>query len=324
MRLVTRLHLNGNRTSKQKHDAPKTAGFMRYVKKHPVLYCLLIVPLLYLIVFKYVPMYGLIISFMDFNPVDGFLGSKWIGFENFARFFSSPVFNRLIVNTVGISVYQLLAGFPIPIILALSINETKQKWARKSAQMITYAPHFISTVVMVGILNQMLSPHNGVANKLVELLGFPAVNFMGKPEYFKSIFVWSGIWQNMGYSSIIYIAALTSIDPGIQEAAVVDGASKIKRIFYIDLPGIMPTAIILLIVNAGQIMNVGFEKAYLMQNPMNMRTSEIISTYVYQVGLRNGDFGYSTAVGLFNSIVNLVLMLTVNKIAGKTSETSLF
>ena len=190
--------------------------------------------------------------------------------------------------------------------------------------MVTYAPHFISIVVMVSIMIQVFSPHNGFVNMIIMALGGEAKNFMGKPEYFKSMYVWTGIWQNMGYSAIIYLAALSGIDPQIQEAAIIDGASKIQRIWYIDIPGIMPTAIILLILNCGRIMSVGFEKAFLMQNSMNISTSEIISTYVYKIGLQNGDFAYSTTVNLFNSVINFALLVIVNKIANQVSDSGLW
>ncbi|MCL2879892.1 MAG: ABC transporter permease subunit, partial [Treponema sp.] len=254
-------------------------------------------------------------AFLDFNPVAGYAGSRWVGFENFQKFFSSYVFLRLILNTVGLSLYQLIAGFPIPIILAICINELKNRGLKKTVQMVTYAPHFISMVVMVSIMIQVFSTHGGFVNIVISALGGTPVNFMGKPEYFKSMYVWTGIWQNTGYSAIIYIAALSGIDPQIQEAAVIDGASKIQRIWHIDLPGIMPTAVILLILNCGRIMSVGFEKAFLMQNSMNISASEIISTYVYKIGLQNGDFAYSTTVNLFNSVINFTLLVAVNKIA---------
>jgi len=300
------------------------SDFIKYFKRHPGLYVLLIIPVVQVFIFKYLPMYGLQMAFLDFNPVAGYAGSKWIGFENFRRFFSSYVFWRLILNTIGLSVYQLLAGFPIPIILAICLNELRSNKLKKTVQMVTYAPHFISMVVMVSIMIQVFSPHSGFVNKVIMAMGGEAKNFMGKPEYFKSIYVWTGIWQNMGYSAIIYLAALAGIDPQIQEAAIIDGASKMQRIWHIDLPGIAPTAIILLILNCGRIMSVGFEKAFLMQNSMNISSSEIISTYVYKIGLQNGDFAYSTTVNLFNSLINFVLLVIVNKIANKVSDSGLW
>ena len=300
------------------------ADFIKYFKRHPGLYLLLVLPVVQVLIFRYLPMYGLQMAFMDFNPVAGYAGSKWIGFENFQRFFSSYVFWRLILNTLGLSVYQLIAGFPIPIILAICINELRSNKLKKTVQMVTYAPHFISIVVMVSIMIQVFNPHDGFVNRIIVALGGDAKNFMGKAEYFKSLYVWTGIWQGAGYSAIIYIAALSGIDPQIQEAAIIDGASKMQRIRHIDLPGIIPTAIILLILNCGRIMSVGFEKAFLMQNSMNISASEIISTYVYKVGLLNGDFAYSTTVNLFNSLINFFLLVTVNKIANKVSDSGLW
>jgi putative aldouronate transport system permease protein len=223
-----------------------------------------------------------------------------------------------------LSVYQLIAGFPIPIILAIGINELRSNILKKTVQMVTYAPFFISMVVLISIMLQVFSPHFGFVNIIIMRMGGDARNFMGRPEFFRHMYVWSGIWQNMGYGAIIYLAALSGIDPQIQEAAIIDGASKVQRIRHIDLPGIMPTAIILLILNVGQIMNIGFEKAFLMQNSMNLSTSEIIPTYVYKVGLLQGDFAFSTTVNLFNSIINFVLLVTVNKIANKVSDSGLW
>ena len=294
------------------------------IKRHPGLYIMMILPALYFLVFRYIPMGGLVMAFMNYNPIRGFSGSRWVGFANFIRFFRSFFFGTLIWNTFSISLYQLIFGFPIPIILAISINEAVSKRLKKTVQMVTYAPYFISTVVMVSIIIQFLSPHYGIINFLLSKVGVGPINFMGISSYFKTIYVVSGIWQGMGYSSIVYIAALSAIDPQITEAAIVDGASKFKRIIYIDIPFLMPTAITLLILNAGRIMNIGFEKIFLMQNPMNLNTSEIISTYVYKIGLINTDYSLATAIGLFNSVINLVLILIVNKLAKKYSEVGLF
>ncbi|TBL72501.1 ABC transporter permease [Paenibacillus thalictri] len=290
------------------------------------LYALIALPLVYIIIFKYVPMYGSQIAFKNFIVTKGIWGSEWVGFRHFIRFFNSYEFWRLLINTIVLSVYSLVAGFPFPIILALSLNYVKNKLFKKSVQLITYAPHFISVVVMVGIIFEMLDPRTGIVNSVMKLLGFPAINFMGVPEYFKSIYVWSGIWQSVGFSCIIYLAALSSIDPSLHEAAVVDGASKIQRMWHIDLPGIMPIAIIMLIMNTGHMLDIGFEKVLLMQNPLNIRTSEVIDTYVYKVGLASAalNYSYSSAIGLFKSVINLILLLAVNKIAQKTKQASLW
>jgi len=319
-------------TLKQK-GTPSYPGVIGYgatplkrMKRSWRLYVLIALPLIYIIIFKYVPMYGAQIAFKDFVVTKGIAGSDWAGFKHFVRFFNSYEFWRLMNNTIVLSVYSLVAGFPFPIILALSLNYVRNVYFKKSVQMITYAPYFISVVVMVGIIFEMLDPRNGIVNTLIKALGFEPVNFMGVPEYFKSIYVWSGIWQNVGFACIIYLAALTSIDPSLHEAAVVDGASKLQRMWYIDLPGIMPIAIIMLILNTGHMLDVGFEKVLLMQNPLNLRTSEVIDTYVYKVGLASQamNYSYSSAIGLFKSVVNLILLVAVNKIAQKTRQASLW
>ncbi|MFB9328054.1 ABC transporter permease [Paenibacillus aurantiacus] len=288
------------------------------------LYALVLLPVLYLLVFKYIPMFGVQIAFKDFNVVKGIWGSEWVGFKHFETFFHSPNFWLLIQNTIGISFYSLLAGFPVPILLALALNEVRTGLFKRSVQMVTYAPHFISTVVMVSIIILMLTPHVGVVERLLGFFGLPSTNFMGIPEYFKSIYVWSGVWQEMGYASIIYIAALAGVDPSLYEAARMDGASRLQKIIHIDLPALVPVTVIMLILSLGSVMGVGFEKIYLMQNPLNVSASEVISTYVYKVGLLGANFSFSSAVGLFNSVINLILLLTVNFIARRVSQTSLW
>lgn len=294
------------------------------IRRHWELYFLVLLPVAYLIIFKYVPMFGVQIAFKDYNVVQGIWGSQWVGMKHFQAFFESPNFWLTIRNTLGVSFYSLLAGFPIPILLALALNEIRTGPFKKTVQMVTYAPHFISTVVMVSIVMLMLTPHVGVVDRLFSMFGADMTNMMGVPEYFKSIYVWSGVWQEMGYASIIYIAALASVDPALYEAARVDGASRWKKIVYIDLPSLIPVTVIMLILSLGNIMGVGFEKIYLMQNPLNLSSSEVISTYVYKVGLVGANFSFSSAVGLFNSVVNLILLLIVNFIAKRISETSLW
>lgn len=290
------------------------------------LYILILIPVIYIIVFHYVPMYGVQIAFKKFVASKGIWGSKWVGMKYFMKFFKSHQFNRVVFNTLGISIYSLLAGFPFPIILALALNTTKNRYLKKSVQMITYMPHFISTVVIAGMVIQFLSPKLGIVNKLIGMFGGQPLNFMGIPEYFSSIYVWSGIWQATGWGTIIYLAALAGISPALHEAAVVDGASRLQRIRHIDIPGIMPTITILLILSVGNIMSVGFEKALLLQNSLNLRTSEIIATYSYKVGLTSSlpNYSYGAAIGLFNSIINLVLLVSVNKISKRLSDTSLW
>ncbi|WP_133578873.1 ABC transporter permease [Aureibacillus halotolerans] len=296
----------------------------RSLSRHWELYLLLLPPVLYLLIFKYIPMVGVQIAFKDFSVINGIWGSEWVGFKHFISFFESPNFWLLIENTIGISFYSLVAGFPIPIILALALNEVRTGMFKKTVQMVTYAPHFISTVIMVSIIILMLSPHVGVVDRLTTWLGIPSTNFMGIPEYFKSIYVWSGVWQGMGYSSIIYIAALAGVDSELYEAARMDGASRIKKILYIDLPHLIPISVILLILSLGSVMGVGFEKIFLMQNSLNISSSEVISTYVYKVGLLGANFSFSAAVGLFNSVINLILLILVNAIARRVSENSLW
>ncbi|MBW7454621.1 ABC transporter permease [Paenibacillus sepulcri] len=310
----------GMNPPKRKKEHP----FIKSIKKHWELYLLVLPPVVYLLIFKYIPMVGVQIAFKDFSVVKGIWGSPWVGFKHFEAFFNSPNFWLLIKNTIGISFYSLLAGFPVPILLALALNEIRTGYFKKTVQMVTYAPHFISTVVMVSIIILMLSPHVGIVDRLFSFFGFSMTNFMGIPEYFKSIYVWSGVWQGMGYSSIIYIAALAGVDPALYEAARIDGASRLKKIWHIDIPSLIPVTVIMLILSLGSIMGVGFEKIYLMQNPLNTSASEVISTYVYKVGLIGANFSFSSAVGLFNSIINLILLILVNAVSRRVSKNSLW
>lgn len=288
------------------------------------LYLLLVPTILFVGLFVYVPMYGQLIAFKDFKPFQGILGSRWVGFKHFSRFFSAPSFWTLVRNTVSLSVYQLAAGFPLPIILALSMNIVKAKRFVKTVQIVTYAPHFISTVVLVGMLSVFLSQDFGLVNHAREALGMKRVFFLGKAEYFQPLYVWSGIWQNAGWGSIIYLAALSAIDPELHEAAIVDGATMAQRVLHIDIPGILPTIVVMLILNTGRIMDVGFEKAYLMQNALNLDRSEIIATYVYKMGLLNAQYSFAAAVGLFNAVIDFVLLLSVNRIAKAMGQTGLW
>ena len=295
-------------------------------RKNYQLYLILLLPLLYFVIFHYVPMYGAQIAFRRFLAVEGILGSPWVGLDFFVKFFQSFQFGRVVGNTVGISVYTLAAGFPVPILLALMLNNSSLPRFRKTVQMVTYAPHFISTVVLVGLILQFLSPRFGAINQLIKALGMEPVLFMGEPGFFKSVYVWSGVWQNAGWGTIIYLAALAGIDPTLHEAAIVDGASKLQRTVHIDVPGILPTAIIILILNMGQLMNVGFEKVFLMQNALNLQASEIIQTYVYKIGIAASlpNYSYGAAIGLFNSVINFVLIVIVNGIARRVGDTSLW
>lgn len=297
---------------------------VRKIRKNWDLYLLIIPIIAYFIIFKYIPMYGLQIAFKDFIAVDGIFNSPWVGLEHFERFFQSFYFERLLSNTLLIGLYELAVGFPIPIILALMINEVKNKYFKSFIQTITYAPHFLSVVVVVGILYLFLSPQTGIINQLIVILGGEPIYFMAEPAWFKTIFVFSGVWQNMGWSSIIYLAALSAIDPQLQEAAKIDGASRLQRIWHINLPSIKPTIIIMLILQCGSILGVGFEKVFLMQNSLNMSASDVISTHIYRTGILGADYSYSTAIGLFESFVNLIILLLVNYTARKVNKVSLW
>nr|WP_211184672.1 ABC transporter permease subunit [Paenibacillus lemnae] len=296
----------------------------RSLKRHWQLYLLIIPPVLYFLIFKYIPMANTILAFKSYNVTQGIWGSQWAGTKYFEMFFNNPAFFTLIKNTLVISFYQLAVGFPIPILLALALHEVRNARFKKTVQLITYAPYFISTVVMVSMIILFLSPRLGLVNTVTEALGLEAVNYLGKPGWFRSIYVFSDVWQTAGYSAVIYLAALAGVDPSLYEAAKVDGASRLQKIRNVDLPGIMPAAVIILILSVGNIMAIGFEKMYLLQNPLNLATSEIISTYVYKIGLLQSNYSFATAVGLFNSVINLILLLFVNAMARRVSDTSLW
>lgn len=306
----------------------KTSGksLRRRLKLDWQLYVILALPLVWLIVFQYIPMYGVQIAFRKFQATQGIMGSAWVGLDNFIKFFESYNFQKVVTNTLAISLYDLVVGFPFPIILALLLNNCLKPRFKKVVQVVTYMPYFISTVVMVGIIIQFTSPKVGIINFAIQGLGGDAVDFMAVPGYFRHIYVWTNIWQGTGWNAIIYLSALAAVDPGLHEAAMIDGASRFKRMIHVDLPGIIPTITILLIMRVGQIMSVGFEKAFLMQNSLNLNTSELISTYVYKIGLASAaaDFSYAAAIGLFNSVINLILIAGVNFIATKTNDTSLW
>lgn len=288
------------------------------------LYAFLLPALVILILFSYVPMYGVQLAFRDYNPIMGITGSPWVGFDHFTRFFNSYQFKQLIGNTLILSLYSLIVGFPIPIILALALNQVKNSKFKKLVQTVTYAPHFISVVVLVGMLGIFFSVNGGLVNEVIKLFGGEPKLFMGEVKYFRHMYVWSGIWQSMGWSAVIYLAALSGVSPELHEATTVDGATKLQRIWNIDLPTILPTIVTLLILNCGSVMSMGFEKAFLMQNPLNMENSEIIATYVYKMGLINAEYGFSTAVGLFNSVINCILLVTVNKVSKKIGQDGLW
>lgn len=309
---------------KKKNAAPKhKQSFLAGVKESKALYLLMLPSVIIFLLFTYYPMYGVIIAFKNFTPADGIFGSEWVGLQNFIQYFNSYQFGLTIRNTIVISLYTILVTFPLPIALALMCNQIRAKKFKKFFQVSTYLPHFISTVVMCGMLILFLSPSTGIISKLVGLFGFQLPNLMGSAAAFPHIYVWSEAWQHVGWDSILYIATLSSVDPSLYEAATMDGAGKWKKMLHVDVPALMPTVTIMLILRMGSVMSVGFEKVYLLQNTLNSSTSEIISTYVYKMGLISNQYSLSSAIGLFNNVINLALLPLVNAISKKISDTSL-
>ena len=309
---------------KKKNAAPKhKQSFLAGVKESKALYLLMLPSVIIFLLFTYYPMYGVIIAFKNFTPADGIFGSEWVGLQNFIQYFNSYQFGLTIRNTIVISLYTILVTFPLPIALALMCNQIRAKKFKKFFQVSTYLPHFISTVVMCGMLILFLSPSTGIISKLVGLFGFQLPNLMGSAAAFPHIYVWSEAWQHVGWDSILYIATLSSVDPSLYEAATMDGAGKWKKMLHVDVPALMPTVTIMLILRMGSVMSVGFEKVYLLQNTLNSSTREIISTYVYKMGLISNQYSLSSAIGLFNNVINLALLLLVNAISKKISDTSL-
>lgn len=292
---------------------------LAFIKKNYFLYVLLAPALILTLIFKYVPMYGAVIAFKDFSPIKGILGSEWVGFKHFEKFIASPNFDVIFLNTLKLSFFGLILSFPVPILLALMLNQVRKATVKKNVQLFLYAPNFISVVVIVGMLFIFLSPTGPINQLVIWMTGNPLM-FMSQPEYFRWIYILSDIWQSAGWASIIYVAALANVDPELHNAASLDGANLLQRIRNIDLPTIRPIMAIVFILAAGGIMSIGFEKAYLMQTSMNLPASEIIATYVYKVGLQSGDYAYSAAVGLFNSVINVILLVTVNFIVRKLNE----
>jgi putative aldouronate transport system permease protein len=293
-------------------------------RKRWQLYLMLLLPVLYIIIFCYVPMGGIVIAFKDYSFRKGILGSDWVGLKYFKQFFGSPDIGMLLKNTLIISFYQLIVTFPAPIILALALHIIGNDRFKKFMQTVTYAPYFISTVVLVGIVLQCLHLNIGIVNTVIEFLGMDRVDFMGRVSYFRHIYVWSGVWQTTGFSAIIYIAALGNVDQSLVEASLIDGANRLQRIRIVELPALKPIITIQLIMAIGSIMGVGFDKIYLMQNTLNLPVSEIISTYVFKRGMKDLQYSFATAVGLFNSVVNFILLFAANKLSQKFGETSLW
>lgn len=310
-----------NKERKKKKNGP---GFTMSLKRNWQLWLLLLPTLLYVLIFCYQPMYGALIAFKDFNPRLGILGSPWAGFKYFKQFFQTSIFSKTLLNTILLSTYNLLWSFPIPIIFALLLNQVKSRKLKAFIQTVTYAPNFISVVVLVGMITLFLAPGSGFLTGIFGKLGAKDSLYLVRPEYFRTLYIASGIWQSMGFSSIIFLAALTGVSPELHESAMMDGAGIMKRIWHIDIPAILPTIVIMLIMAIGNILSIGYEKVYLLQNGMNLEVSEIISTYVFKTGIRSAQYSFATAVGLFNSVINLILLLAANLIARKTTETSLF
>lgn len=301
----------------------KKKNIWRRVYSDRALYLLLLPSFIILFIFTYMPMYGVVIAFKDFTPAKGIMGSEWAGLKYFKQYFNSYQFWPTIKNTLFLSIYSIVVTFPLPILLALVCNQMRTGKFKKVFQVSTYLPHFISTVVMCGMIILFLSPSSGVIAKLFSLIGVQMPNVMGSAKAFPSVYVWTEVWQHLGWDSILYIAALAAIDPSLYEAATMDGASKWQKMLKIDIPLLMPTATVMFILRMGSVMNVGFEKVYLLQNNLNTASSEIISTYVYKMGLVSSQYSLSSAIGLFNNLINLLLLVSVNYISKKMSDTSL-
>ena len=297
---------------------------LKMARRHWQLYLFLLPTIAYFLIFRFYPMYGLQLAFKAYRAVDGIAGSRWVGLDNFRRFFAAADFENLMLNTLSVSVVTLVFTFPLPILLALLLNQLPSLKYKKLVQTTVYAPHFISTVVMVGMIFLFTSPSSGLLNKILEALGGKAIHFTALPGWFVPLYVASEVWQSTGWGSILYLAALAGVSPELHEAALVDGANKFQRVWHIDIPGILPTIVIMMILNAGKILNVGFEKAYLMQTSLNIDASEIISTYVYKRGVLKNQISLSTAVGLFESVINMILVVSVNWISRKVTDSSLF
>lgn len=304
----------------------KYTGYFSDIKTNWQLYVLILIPLAYIIVFKYVPMYGARISFIDYKPRLGYMGSEWVGLKHFIRFVNSTQFWPLIRNTLAISLYSLAISIPFPILLAVSLNYLKNERFKKTVQMVTYLPHFLSTVIIVSLIQLLFNTQSGIVNNVIQLINGEKVNILGLSKYFRHLYVWSGVWQSTGWGSIMYISALAGVDPQLHEAAIIDGANKIKRIWHIDLAGILPTVAIMTIMNLGSIISVGFDKTFMMQNPTNLEISEVLSTYEYKIGIGGGipSYSYPAAIGLMASVVSFLMIMTTNKISKKLTEVGLW
>lgn len=328
LKLKNRKQIKKFKSKGSKQEAEKKKGFalsfLEEVKKNWQLYTLFVPCIIWYLLFVYKPMTGVVIAFMDYNPFRGISGSEWVGLSNFYDFFRGPYFTLTLKNTVLISLYSLIFEFPASIILALMINEVRNKYFKSFIQTFSFMPYFISIVVVAGITVNFLSPSTGIVNILLSRLGFERIYFLSLPEYFRSIFVSMNIWKNAGFNALIYIAALTGVDPNLYEAAKIDGVNKWQEIFYITIPGIMPTIVVMLIMRVGSMLQIGYESIILLYQPVTYQTADIINTYVYRIGLLNQNYGLSTAVGLFNSVVALLLVVLANYTSKKFTENSMW
>jgi len=311
----------------EKSPTTRKSEFAKFIKnmiKTKYLHLLALPGLLYYIIFQYIPMYGVIIAFKDYRMKDGILGSKWVGFEHFIRFFENPFFWRLIRNTLLINIYQIIFVFPAPIIFALLLNELRNGFYKRFVQTVSYLPHFISLPAIIGMMVMFLSPTDGTINNILQKFGIEPIYFMAEPQWFRSLYIMSDIWAGLGWSAIIYIAALSNVNPELYEGAVIDGATRIQMMRYISIPCILSTIVIMLLLKIGHIMSLGAEKVLLMQSPLNYETSDVISTYVYRRGLVYGEYSYTTAISVFNSGINITILSIANKISKKVTETGLW
>ena len=307
-----------------KNSLGENAVLKKRIKKYYALYAMLALPIVYFVIFKYIPILGNVLAFRKYSPSTPFFGKSWIGFEYFKMFLTDSNFYKIFMNTIILSVETLIIGFPFPIIFALLLNELHSVRFKKTVQTVSYLPHFISIVVVVSFISQLLSPSSGILNEIRRYFGLEAINYLAKPQYFRTIYIVSEQWQNMGWNAIIYIAALSGVDVQLYEAAQIDGAGKWKQMLNVTLPGIMPTIVITFILTVGNMLALGYEKVLLLMNDLNKETSDIISTYVYRLGIVDGNYSYSTAVGLFNSVIGLILVSGTNFISSRLSETSLW
>ncbi len=314
------------KTEPQGVSAPKKAGARRWktLWKERYLWLLVLPGIVYFAIFLYAPMIGLVISFESYSPFRGVFAGPWVGFKWFRQFFESPYFGRLMRNTVLLNLYGLFWGFPAPIIFALMLNEVNNRFFKKISQTLSYLPHFVSTVVIISIVSELLDPDFGLINLAIKGMGGSTINFMGSSRWFRTIYIGSGIWQDLGWSCIIYLAALAGIDPQLYEAAKIDGAGKFQQIWHVTLPGIIPTIVIMLIMSLGGMFSVGYEKIILMYNTSTYETADVINTYVFRRGIVGGEYSFGTAVGLFQSAINFALVYFVNRLSRKISEVSLW